>query len=173
MDFWQVIRNRHSVREYDPDQDVSEELVNGVLSAAVEAPSAGNRQSWHFYVVRDESLRAGLGHAAFDQMFLATAPVVIVVCADPARSASRYRERGSTLYTYQDTAAATENLLLGVTALGLVACWIGAFDEEETRRVLNLRAGLRPVAIIPIGYPVAPTQRDTNRRPTSEVTTYL
>ncbi len=173
MDFWQVIRGRHMVRAYAQDQDVSRELVTGLLSAAIEAPSAGNRQSWHFVVVRNAAVRAELGHAALDQMFLAEAPVVIVVCADPARSAGRYRERGRNLYTYQDTAAATENLLLAATDLGLAACWVGAFDEQEVSRVLSLESGLIPVAIVPVGYPAAPSQRETSRRPISEVTRFI
>jgi nitroreductase len=173
MDFWQVIRSRHSVREFAGDQDVSDELVTGLLSAAIEAPSAGNRQSWHFCVVRSPSAKAALGHAAYGQMFLAEAPVCIVVCADPARSAGRYQERGRNLYTYQDTAAATQNLLLAATALDLAACWIGAFDEEGVRGALDLREGLIPVAIVPVGYPGRPTVRQTVRRPISEVTTYL
>ena len=173
MEFWQVIRSRHSVREYAQDQDVTPELVTGLLSAAIEAPSAGNRQSWHFVVVRNAGLRAELAHAAFGQTFIAEAPVVIVVCADPARSASRYHERGRTLYTFQDTAAATENLLLAAVDLGLGACWVGAFDEAQVRRVLALRQGLVPVAIVPVGYPRAPSRRETSRRPLSEVTTYL
>jgi len=173
MDFWQVIRSRHSVRAFAPDQDLAPELVTGLLSAAIEAPSAGNRQSWHFVVVRQAAIRARVAHAAFDQMFIAEAPVIIVVCADPARSGSRYRERGRSLYTLQDTAAATENLLLAATELGLGACWVGSFDEESVRDALSLPAGLRPVAIIPVGYPAAPSQRETDRRPISEVTTYL
>ena len=173
MDFWQVIRSRYSVREYAPDQDVSPELVTGLLSAALEAPSAGNLQAWHFVVVRDATTRAALAHAALDQMFVATAPVVIVVCADPERSATRYGERGRVLFTLQDTAAATQNLLLAATALGLGACWVGAFDEQEARRALGLRPGLRPVAIVPVGYPRAPGRRETSRRPLSKVTTYL
>ncbi len=173
MDFWQVIRTRHSVRDFAEGQDVDDELVNGLIGAAIEAPSAGNRQSWHFVVVRSAAARAALAHAAGDQMFVASAPVIIVVCADPARSASRYRERGRSLYTLQDTAAATENLLLAATALGLGACWVGAFDEDKARRALGLRAGLIPVAIVPVGYPCAPSTRETARRPMSEVTSYL
>ncbi len=173
MDFWQVIRSRHSVRGFASGQDVSPELVSGLLGAAIEAPSAGNRQSWHFVVVRDAAIRAALAYAAQGQMFVAEAPVVIVVCADPARSARRYGERGRSLYTFQDTAAATQNLLLAATALGLGACWVGAFDEGEARRALNLRPGLVPVAIIPVGYPAAPTARETDRRPASEVATFI
>lgn len=173
MDFWQVIASRHAVREFAAGQDVSSELVNRLLGAAVEAPSAGNLQSWHFYVVRSGAVRAALAEAALGQSFVADAPVVIVVCADPERAAARYRERGRRLYTFQDTAAATENLLLAATALGLGACWVGAFDEEAAHQALGAPPHLVPVAIIPIGYPAAPGARETARRPVDQVTTNL
>jgi len=101
------------------------------------------------------------------------APVVIVVCADPTRSASRYSGRGSELYCLQDTAAATENILLGVTALGLGACWVGAFDERAATTVLDLPSHLRPVVMIPIGHPSERSVRRTPRRPLSEITTFI
>jgi len=118
-------------------------------------------------------VRAELAQAAGGQSFVAEAPVVIVVCADPARSAQRYRERGRTLYTYQDTAAATQNLLLAATDLGLGACWVGAFDTEGVSRALALPDGLIPVAMVPVGFPLQPSQRTTTRRDLSEVTTYI
>ena len=173
MDFWQVLHSRHAVRDFAPGRDVPAERVADLLRAAVEAPSAGNLQSWHFYVVRRPAVRAALAEAALGQSFVADAPVVIVVCADPERSATRYRERGRRLYTYQDTAAATENLLLAATALGLGACWVGAFDEEAARQALGAPRRLVPVAMVPIGYPAVPGARETERRPLEEVTTYI
>jgi len=173
MDFWQVLHSRHAVRDFAAGREVPAELVSALLNAAVEAPSAGNLQSWHFYVVRRPAARAALAEAAFGQSFVADAPVVIVVCADPERAAARYRERGRRLYTFQDTAAATENLLLAATALGLGACWVGAFDEEAARRAIGAPARLVPVAIVPVGYPAAPSARETERRPVEEVTTFL
>jgi nitroreductase len=76
----------------------------------VRAPSAGNVQPWHFYAVRDAHLRQALAAAAFGQSFVAQAPLVIVVCADADRSATRYGDRGRTLYCFQDTAAAITNM---------------------------------------------------------------
>jgi len=169
MDFWDVIARRHSVRDYATDRDVPDELVDRVLDVAIQAPSAGNLQSWHFVVTRRQEDREALAQAAFGQQFVARAPVVIVVCAVPERSGGRYGDRGRGLFTIQDTAAATENMLLAVTALGLGACWVGAFDERAVARALGLSKHLRPVALVPIGYPPRPTSRSTGRRPVSEV----
>jgi len=173
MDFWEVVRARYSVRELDPDADVSPEEVERLLWAATRAPSAGNRQPWHFCVVRDGDVRRGLAAAAYGQSFVADAPVVIVVCADADRSAERYGERGRTLYVLQDTAAATEHILLAAFALGLGGCWVGAFDEGRASDTLQLNPRLRPVAILPLGRPATEPGTHTPRRPLSEVATWL
>jgi nitroreductase len=169
VDFWRAVESRHSVREFDQHRDVSPEIINRLLQSAIRAPSAGNRQPWHFYVVREPSSKQELARAALNQWFLSEAPVVIVVCADPERSALRYGDRGRYLYCLQDTAAATENLLLAAVASDLGACWVGAFDEEGVSRALQLPARLRPVSIVPIGYPKAASIRASERLPLDAV----
>ncbi len=171
MDLWDAIDRRHSVRRFGPGE-VSAKTITRILEAAVRAPSAGNRQPWHFIVVSDSELKQALAIAAHGQGFLADAPVVIVICADPERSASRFGERGRELYCLQDTAAATEHILLAATAFGLGTCWVGAFDEQEAARALNLPNHLRPVAMVPIGHPLGGDGTGTARRPLSEVTSF-
>jgi nitroreductase len=172
MDFWQVLEDRHSVRSFEAE-DVPPAAVDRLLEAAIRAPSAGNRQPWHFYAVRDEAVRQGLAGAAYGQRFVSEAPVVIVVCADAEQSAGRYGQRGRELYCLQDTAAATEHILLAAVAQGLGGCWVGAFDEHEAARVLQLPGHQRAVAILAIGKPAARPVGRTSRRPLSSVATYL
>ncbi|MGD2206940.1 MAG: nitroreductase family protein [Anaerolineae bacterium] len=172
MDFWQVLGSRYSVRDFDPTVDVPPETVEQLLTAATEAPSAGNRQPWHFYVVRDLADRQALVAAAYGQSFIAQAPIVIVVCADPEQSAGRYGQRGRELYCLQDTAAAAEHILLAAVALGLGGCWIGAFDERRAGRALSLPKRHRPVAILPIGKPAKGPTKRTSRRPLGAVVSY-
>jgi nitroreductase len=170
MQLNEVIASRQSVRHFHPDREVSPSQEQALLEAAVRAPSAGNVQPWHFYAVRDAHLRQALAAAAFGQSFVAQAPLVIVVCADADRSATRYGDRGRTLYCFQDTAAAITNMQLTAVDLGLGTCWIGAFDETLAAEALGLPANLRPVAMLPIGYP-AQLATLRPRRPLSEVST--
>ena len=163
----EMIRERRSVRAFT-GRDVSEEDVELLVEAACWAPSAGNRQPWEFVVVRDEEVKRGLVEAAGGQSFIAEAPVVFVVCADPGRSASRYGRRGADLYCLQDTAAAVQNLLLTAAANGLGGCWVGAFDEGKAAEAVGVPRGMRPVAIVPVGYP-AERPPPTPRRRSSEV----
>jgi len=165
-----AIKERMSVRRFKPDP-VPEVTIGRLLDAARLAPSAGNMQPWFFVVVIKEDLRRQLAKAA-GQSFLAEAPVCIVVCADPERSASRYGQRGRELYCIQDTAAAIENILLAATGYGLGTCWVGAFDEEAAAGILELEQNLRPVALIPIGYPDQ-GKRPVPRRPLDEVVMVL
>lgn len=173
MEFWDVIHARRSVRQFRQDKPVKEAQVEKLLEAAIRAPSAGNRQPWHFYVVWSQDVKDGLAAAAFDQTFVAEAPVVIVVCADAARSAARYGSRGRDLYCIQDTAIAATHIMLAAVDMGLGVCWVGAFDEEQAAAVLRLPAMLRPVAILPIGYPAKEGGARTPRRSMQEVVTVV
>jgi nitroreductase len=167
MDAIEAIRKRRSIRKYKDDA-IPEELLSTILECGRLAPSAGNRQPWVFIVVRDSSVKDGLMKAAGNQPQVGQAPIVIVVCADPEISAARYDDRGRSLYVFQDTAAAVENMMIAATSFGLGTCWIGAFNETEARRVLDLPSRLRPVAMVSMGYPDQ-ERGPRDLRPTQEV----
>lgn len=161
-DLLEAIKGRRSIRTFGSGE-VSEEQLATLIEAARWAPSAGNIQPWEFITVRNPETKAQLAQAAGDQGFVAEASVVVVVCADLERAAMSYGERGLHLYCLQDTAAATQNLLLAAHSLGLGACWVGAFREEEARRVLKLHDRYRPVALIPLGPPAKQPKPRTRR----------
>ncbi len=146
-----LLFERVSIRKFRSD-DIDDDTLKLILEAGNAAPSAGNLQARDFVVVRSEEKKLKLAKAALKQMFIAEAPVVVVVCANYPRSVRVYGQRGK-LYAEQDATAAVENILLAVTALGLGAVWVGAFDEEEVAEILDLPEYVRPIAIIPIGYP--------------------
>jgi len=164
---FEAIKTRRSVRHFLPD-DIPDKVIASILEAAIWAPTAGNAQPWYFYVLRDEYLKKKLAEAALSQAFIAQAPVVIIACADLDRAQSAYAKRGVDLYCLQDTAAAVQNMLLVIHALGLGACWVGAFDETAAAELLDLPRHHRPVAVIPVGRPGAIT-RTPGRRALHEV----
>jgi len=152
MEVFECIVTRRSIRNYEK-KDVPNELIGQMLEAAVRAPSAGNIQPWEFIVVKDIEIKKELAMAALKQRHIQEAPVVIIVCADPEKSADKYGERGKSLYCIQDTAAAIENMLLTANSLGLGTCWIGAFEGGKVRSVLNIPQKLKPIALITVGFP--------------------
>lgn len=152
MNILDIIKTRRSVRDFT-DREIPEKIVNDLIDALRWAPSAGNLQSRKFYFVFNREIREKLSQARHNMArFVASAPLAIVVCADLNRAA-QYKERGTSLYSIQDTAASVQNLLLAAHALGLGTCWVGAFQEDTVRDILKLPENLRPVAIIPVGYP--------------------
>ncbi len=163
-----IIKGRRSIRRFT-EEEVPEEMIQNFLTAAKWAPSAGDVQAWEFIVVRDRDVKEQLYDAALQQSPVLDAPVLIAVCANQMRSARTYRSRGADLYSYQDSAAAIQNLLLMVHANGYGAVWIGAFDEKRAGEILNTPEGVRPVALIPIGKPAerpSPTPREKLKKVT-------
>jgi nitroreductase len=172
MDIFETIRQRRSIRSYT-DEEVTEEEITTLLEAAIRAPSACDRQTWRFVIVRRtqtvDILYRAASYSTQHQTFVKKAPVIIVVCAD-IRPYKRtpYRERGESLFALQETAAAIQNLLLAACALNLAACWVGLIDEEVIKQALKIPKGVRPVAIIPIGHTKSKT-KPTARKPLEEV----
>lgn len=171
MEFSDVIAKRRSVRHFNSKLEVSDHDIRKVLEAGIASPSAGNIQPWRFTVVKSLDARERLA-AALRQRWATAAPVVIAVSVDPRPCAARYGDRGEYLYAIQDTAAAMQTMLLAAVDLGLAACWIGAFDEDEVRAALGIQGPVTPVAIMPIGYSAESAGRPA-RRPLAEVTNWI
>ena len=151
MDFETVVKRRRMCREF-LDRDVPQEKIDRILDLASRYPSAGHTEPQEFIVVRDQRVKHDLARAALDQMFVAQAPLVIVVVSDVRRSARRYGERGVRLFSIIDGAFVAMLILLAVVEEGLGACFVGSFYDEEVQEVLSLPQEVRPIGIIPIGY---------------------
>jgi len=146
-----IIKQRRSVRAYG-EGDLSDEDLSKLLEAAQFAPSAGNLQAREFIVVRDAHTKHQLSEAALGQFFIAKAPLVLVGCANIGRSSRNYGDRGE-LYAVQDVTIAASYIQLAAESMGLSTCWIGAFYEEKVRKLLELPLDIRPVLMLPVGYP--------------------
>jgi SagB-type dehydrogenase family enzyme len=151
MEVFDAIRTRRSIRKYK-DKQVPWDNIVTIMQAGKYAPSAGNLQNWKFIVVKSDEKRNAIVKACLQQEWMEVAPVYIVVVAEPEKAERYYGTRGARLYTIQGCAAAIENMLLTAHSLGLGACWIGAFDEDEIFRILNLAEGKTVQGVITIGY---------------------
>ncbi len=151
MDIVDCIEGRTSIRAFRQDP-VSDDIIDEALRLANLAPSAGNLQARDFVVVRDVAVKRELMEAAYRQDFIRSAPVVLVFCANLDRIA-HYGKRGRDLYCIQDSAASVENVMLFLISKGIGSVWVGAFDERKAADALSLPSGVRPVAIVPAGFP--------------------
>lgn len=151
MDVFECIRTRRSIRKFK-DKQVPWDNIVTIMQSGKYAPSAGNLQNWKFIVVKNDAKRKAIAKACLDQEWMEVAPIYIVVLGEPEKAERYYGTRGRRLYTIQGVAAAIENMLLTAHSLGLGACWVGAFDEDEIRRILSLPEQADVHAVIPIGY---------------------
>ncbi len=152
MELDEVLKERKSVRKFK-NLDVPWYIISECLEAAIEAPSSGNVQNWRFTVVRNRATIEKIAKLCDEQYWLLKAPVLIVVCSDLVKIKRLFGVRGEALYAVQNCAAAIENMLLKSHELGLGTAWIGAFDEDKLREILDIGASARPQAIFALGYP--------------------
>ncbi len=150
MNILNIIKERRSVRRF-LNKLIPKEAQDALKEAIMWAPSAGNLQSRKFYFIFNQAIKKDLAKAALGQSFIAKAPLVIVGCVD-LRIKDHYGERGAKLYAVQDVSASIQNVLLVAHELGLASVWVGAFSEDEVRKILKLPRFLRPISIIPVGY---------------------
>ena len=167
MDVYEAIASRKSIRAFQ-EKDVPEEMISRLLEAARLAPSASNRQEWRFIVVRDPAMRKQLSVAARGQKFVGEAPVVLACCAE---TDGHVMACGQPCYPI-DVAIAIDHITLCATADGLGTCWIGAFDESEARKALEIPKQIRVVGLLPIGYPENPSRVEKNRLPFEDIVRY-
>ena len=143
MDVFEAIKTRRSIRKFRP-KPIPDEKLELILEAGRLAPSAGNRQPWLFIVVKDPERKRTLAQAADNQMFMADAGVIIAALGDSETSPRWFR---------QDPMIALEHMVLAATALGYGTCWIGAFNENEVKRILRIPERLTVIALLPISLP--------------------
>lgn len=151
MDILKAVKERRSIRDFQK-KDIPDALLDRLAEALIWAPSAGNLQARKFYFVRHSGAKKRIAAAALNQRFIADAPLVIVGCTDN-RIATKYGERGVSLYSVQDVALSIMGMMLVAHENGLGSCWVGAFNEADIAAIVRTPAHLRPVAVIPVGYP--------------------
>ena len=149
METMDAILTRRSIRKYLPDP-VNWNVIENVLKAAMNAPSAGNEQPWHFIIIDQHDMLEKISEIYSYAKMLKGTPVAVLVCGD--QQAPKFKD-----FWIQDCSAASENMLLAAHDLGLGAVWIGVYPAEEMvqerRNLLNIPEHIVPFSIIAMGYP--------------------
>ncbi len=149
MDALDAILGRRSIRQYTPDA-VSDESLTTLLKAAMSAPSANNKQPWHYVVIKTRSILDRMADMHRHGKMLAQAQTAIIVCGD-------LKLAGYQGHMVLDCAAATENILIAAHALGLGAVWVGLYPWEDRmalfKGLLAIPENIDPIALISLGYP--------------------
>jgi nitroreductase len=168
MEFYELIKERKSVRRYKPDP-IPDDVLNRILEAGRNAPSAKNIQPWHFVVIKNPEIKEMVAEACRAQRFMAEAPVIICGCA--LEDIAWGRMGGYMSSFAVDLAIAMEHMILAAANEGLGTCWIGAFVEKDVKKILGIPDNVRVVALTPVGYP-AEEPRDRGRKLLKDIVSY-
>ncbi|MDY6845586.1 MAG: nitroreductase family protein [Chloroflexota bacterium] len=151
MNTLEAIFTRRSVRDFK-HEPISEEDLNDLLKAGMQAPSARNEQPWHFIVIDDRELLHAIPKFHPYAKMLMDAPLAILVCSDHKLEA----KRASWLL---DCSAATQNILLAAHAKGLGAVWLGIYPDENRvngmQELLSIPTDVHPVSLVAVGHPAS------------------
>ena len=152
MKFHELVEQRHSVRKYKPDP-VPQKKLQAILETVRMAPSAHNFQPFRLLVIKTAGREAELKRI-YKAAWFVQPPLIIALCGVLDEAWERRRSDGKR-YLDVDAAIAFDHLILAATEEGLGTCWIGAFDPVAAREVLELPAGVEPIAFTPLGYPAS------------------
>ena len=177
MDFFSLIAQRESCRNYDPSRPVSREQLVRCLEAARIAPSACNSQPWSFVVVNRPDLSAqtaqyvqGMGMNKFSE----NCPAFIVVVEEKANLSARVGAVvKSQEYASIDIGIATAHLVLAATEQGLSTCIMGWFQEAKLKELLSIPKEKRIRLVIAVGYAASQELRPKKRKSLEEISTFL
>ncbi|MFH1283437.1 MAG: nitroreductase family protein [bacterium] len=164
------IVNRQSVRSYK-DVPVEREKIIRCIHAGHLAPSACNKQPWHFTVVDDKEIKQEISSKAFNcppgfNKFAKSAPVMVIVSAEKHfLTHAVFGGLQGVQYYLLDIGASVENFLLEATRVGLGCCWLGWFNEKVVKNVLGIPEEVKVVSIITVGYPESMEQKVRIRKP--------
>lgn len=173
MDMIEGLKTRRSVRRFDAEKKIPHTDIEKILEAASYAPSAHNFQPWHFLVIEEAAQLAALRTVQPWTAFAKDASCVILVCADTEVSFHREKENEKWSYADIDGTLAAYGVLLAAHDLGYGACFCGAAPMplviDGVQKMFNLPENIRPVAIIPLGVPAAPSASVTDRFHTEKI----
>jgi nitroreductase len=148
MSLVDVVLNRRSIRRYEP-KEIPRDVLDKILEAGRQAPSAANKQPWHFIVLTDSEIKKELSKGMFNR-FIKDAPVTIVGCAHKDMIASKW--------SIVSTTIALQNMVIAAWAMGIGSCWVGDFSEEKVKKLLNIPESWNIVALVSFGYPAEKPQ---------------
>lgn len=149
MDVLEVIKTRRSIRNFDSEKEVTDEQLDMIIRAGMQAPSAFNQQPWHFMIIRDKWVLAKMAKISQYFFMIEKSSVAIIVYTDTTK-------HKMTDFWPQDCAACTQNMLLTIRdlELGWVRCWVhwNKKNEDNLKKIINTPDSVEPFCIIPIGH---------------------
>jgi len=149
MDFDEVIDLRRSVRKFKSGK-VNWRDVLEAIDSSLNGPFAANQNNFKFLIVEDND-KIGKIADACDQDWIGTSKTLVLICSDDANLENIFGDKGR-VYSRQQAGAVVNTFCLKLVDLGLSSCWVGSYDDDEIREILEIPNNFQVEAIVPVGY---------------------
>ena len=148
MDILELIKSRRSVRKFDPEKAIGEEIINKAIEAACWAPSGMNTQPWAFAVIKTPGVKEAISGLTHSSSIIKSAPVLIAVFLDNTKTYDRTKD-------CQAIGACIQSMLLYIHSVGLGAVWLGEIlrNKDKVAEAINAPAQMELMAVVAMGYP--------------------
>jgi len=168
MDFYDLIRKRESVRDYDPNRKIEDTVLNRILNAGRLAPSAANRQPWTFLLVSSKE-KLDKVRPCYNKQWFQEAPHILIIVGDKTKSWVRPADGYNSIET--DLTIAMDHIILAAEYENVGTCWIEAYDPQILSDAISLKENEVIFSITPLGYPNKGYQKHCNkeRKPLEEI----
>ena len=163
MSLVDIVLSRRSIRRYEK-KEIPKDVLNQILEAGRQAPSAANRQPLHFIVVTDENIKIQFSKGLFNR-FIKDAPLAIVGCANTGDFMTGKK------WAVVDTTIALQNMVIAAWAIGIGSCWIGDFKEGKVKQTLQIPDKWKVVALVSFGYP-AEKPKPRKKKPLTKIVSF-
>jgi nitroreductase len=161
MSLIDVVLDRRSIRRYE-QKEIPKDILDKILEAGRQAPSAANKQPWHFIVLTDSKIKKELSKGLFNR-FIKDAPATVVGCAHKDLIAGKW--------SIVSTTIALQNMVIAAWAMGVGSCWIGDFNQEKVKKLLGIPGRWNVVALVSFGYPAEKPQ-PRKKKPVEEIISF-
>jgi nitroreductase len=172
VNYYDLVRNRESIRSYNPDRPLDRDTLNRILEAGLLAPSAVNYQPWRFLVISSEEMLARV-RPCYGREWFSDAPHILVVVGYPEEAWVRKHDGYNSIET--DLTIALDHMILAAEFEGVATCWVGAYDPNMLREALSLKENEVVYSITPLGYPKDGFEKKGNkkRKPLEDVVEFM
>jgi len=161
MDFYELIRCRESVRDYDPNRVIDDIVLNRILNAGRLAPSASNRQPWTFLLVSSKEKLEKV-RACYNKPWFQQAPYILIIIGDKTKSWVRSYDGYNSIET--DLAIAMDHIILAAEYENIGTCWVEAYDFKILSEAISLKENEVIFSITPLGYQNKGYQKHGNKK---------
>lgn len=150
MEIHRAIQTLKSTKKY-LDKELDWAKLTDIVDSIRHTPSAGDIANWKIIIVKDKKTKEEIAKVSADQLWISTAPVLLIVCNDQSEMERMFKGKAD-YYSTQSCAAGIQNILLMANAVGVDSAWVRTFNSDRIKKILDIPENIKIDAMVTLGY---------------------